>query len=285
MTAIGDKLRTLRAEGRAPDVVLIQEGFSDDTKLIAARGGYAFHAQGTTRADALKIENETAGADFLAAADWTKGESFGPLTGSGLHAFSRFPIVRTDAAAFGRHACAGYDCLAGKGVLGAHIDIPGVPGGVAVFTTHLNANKRAGVSQTRSGHAYALQLDRLKTFMAAHLDTPAPVIFGGDFNIKNQRQRQAQAAQLLADFSTVHHYCDANGADCRQGYHGDRRSGWLEPRDIQGFRNGARVRIQPVEVTALFDGGDDGAMFSDHAGYLVRYRLEWDGAPGDDECL
>lgn len=37
----------------------------------------------------------------------------------------------------------------------------------------------------------------------------------------------------------------------------------------------ARVRIEPVTIEALFDGGDEGAMYSDHAGYPVKYRLSW----------
>lgn len=288
MQDIGRGLRALRASGRGPDIVLIQEGFSDDTRLIADRGGYGFHARGTSRADALAVATQDEGryGDFLKAADWTKGETLGPVLGSGLHAFSRFPIVETDGRAFGRNACAGYDCLAGKGVLGVRVDIPGVPGGVALFTTHLNANKRSGVSQARSGTAYELQLARLKSFLEDSFAPGLPVIFGGDFNIKNQQQRRAQASALLADYATVHDYCDGNTSTCRQDYHGDRKSGWLEPRDVQGFRNGARVRIAPVEVEAVFDGGDDGAMLSDHVGYLVKYRLTWKTQASDDSsCL
>lgn len=290
MEEIGLKLQALRAEGRGPDVLLIQEGFSDDARRIAEIGGYPFHAEGSTRADALRVGDAARGEshveDLIKGADWTKGETLGPLVGSGLRAFSRFPIVETADSSFGRYACAGYDCLAGKGVLGVRVDVPGVPGGVALFTTHLNANKRSGVSQTRSGQAYELQLDRLKTFMGAHLAPETPVIFGGDFNIKNQKKRQTQAYELLADFAMVHHYCDANASSCRQDYHGERRSGWLEPRDVQGFRNGTRVRVQPVAVEALFDGGDDGAMYSDHAGYLVTYRLIWKSPPRDESfCL
>jgi hypothetical protein len=290
MEEIGRKLHALRAEGRGPDVLLIQEGFSDDARRIADIGGYPFHAEGSSRADSLRVgeaaRGQTPVEDLIAGADWTKGETLGPLIGSGLRAFSRFPIAETAGSSFGRYACAGYDCLAGKGVLGVRIDVPGVPGGVAFFTTHLNANKRSGVSQTRSGQAYELQLARLKTFMGERLPSDVPVIFGGDFNIKNQKKRQAQAYELLADFAMVHHYCDANASTCRQDYHGERRSGWLEPRDVQGFRDGARVRVEPVSVEALFDGGDDGAMYSDHAGYLVKYRLTWMAPPRDDSlCL
>lgn len=290
MTQIGAKLRALRSEGRAPDVILVQEGFSGDARLIADVGGYPFHANGPTRADSIAVGDETRGearvAELRTTANWKKAETLGPLVGSGLRAFSRYPIRETSAGSFGSHACAGYDCLAGKGALSVRIDIPGVPGGVSFLTTHLNANKRSGVSQTRSGQAYELQLERLKTFMDARLAATAPVIFGGDFNIKNQQKRREQAAALLSGFSTVHRYCDANASTCNQAYHGDQRSGWLEPRDFQGFRDGANVRVEPIEVTALFDGGDDGAMLSDHTGYLVKYRLSWTASPAfADECL
>lgn len=282
MKEIGRQLHVLRAQGRAPDVILIQEGFSDDAQFIAERGGYPYRAHGPTRADAMAAADDDRAQALRAGADWTKGETLGPVLGSGLHVFSRYPITETEGAAFGRHACAGYDCLAGKGVLAARVAIPGVPGGVVVFTTHLNANKRAGVSQARSGRAYEGQLARVRAFIDDTIAADVPVIFGGDFNIKNQAARREQAALTLASFSTVHRYCDDNAAQCRQTYHGDRRSGWLEPRDVQGFRDGARVRVQPLDVAALFDGGDDGPMLSDHVGYLVKYRLTWRAA--DEEA-
>jgi hypothetical protein len=273
--AVARQLRDLRAQGRAPDILLIQEGFSGDASLLGSLGGYPFHARGPTRQDALAVAADARDRVLSKAAQWLKGETLGPVLDGGLHAFSMFPIVKSARAAFGRHACAGYDCLASKGALAFQLEIPGMPGTVEFFTTHLNSNTASGVPQQRSGAAYELQIDRLHDFIEAQMTPEFPAIYGGDFNIKGRRNRQQYAAQRLETFSTAHRYCADNLPQCDHRYLGDRGDGWLEPRDFQGFRDGTRVQVHPVAIEAMFDSPVEGRMLSDHVGYLVKYRLVW----------
>ena len=48
-------------------------------------------------------------------------------------------------------ACAGFDCLANKGVLLARIAVPGMAQPLTVANAHLNARKAAGVSVVKNG--------------------------------------------------------------------------------------------------------------------------------------
>ncbi len=46
--------------------------------------------------------------------------------------------------------CAGFDCLANKGVMMVHVDLPGLPEGLDIVNTHMNARKAAKVPKSRS---------------------------------------------------------------------------------------------------------------------------------------
>jgi len=50
---------------------------------------------------------------------------------------------------------------------------------------------------------------------------------------------------------------------------------WVDTQDLQFFENGERVTVRPVRVDALFDGGPNGPVLSDHDGLLVEYELTW----------
>ena len=49
---IADRLRALRRSGRAPQVVLLQEAFSDDARAIGRNAGYRYVVAGPSAADA-----------------------------------------------------------------------------------------------------------------------------------------------------------------------------------------------------------------------------------------
>lgn len=276
MEAIGRHLGSLRAKGRAPHIVLIQEGFPDETALIGAFGGYRHAVEGPRREDADRPLT-VADTALAAGADWRSAETQGPLLNSGLHAFSDFPLTIAASEAFGRHACAGYDCLAAKGVLAVVARIPGIPDPVNLLTMHMNASAgTAGVPAPRAEAAHHLQLDRLAEVLD-RFDTSSPLIFAGDFNVKQNVSRQRYADERLgpAGLTAVHVRCRQLGATCEAGYPTRWGAHWLEPRDIQGFRGGATVSVRPLASEPMFVGPYTGGKMSDHVGYLVRYRLSW----------
>lgn len=275
MVKIGKHLDALRAAGNAPDIVLIQEGFTDTATDIGRWGNYRFAAHGPTRADANDTTMAAADTILAAGADWTRGESQGPVLNSGLHAFSDYPLTVRASRAFGRYVCAGFDCLAAKGVLVLGVDIPGVPEPVTVLTLHMNANGASGVPEPRALAAHRLQIDRFADVLQSAADPALPLIFGGDFNVKaaHARQNYADARLTPARLTAVHLSCKAPA--CVPGYPTRENAHWLEPRDIQGYRGGARIQVTPLSSEEMFAGPASGGQLSDHAGYLVRYRLSW----------
>jgi len=276
MARIGAHLATLRARGLVPDVVLIQEGFLPAAAIIGSAGGYAFAAVGPSRADAARAPATADDAVLAMSADWKRGEGGRPILDSGLHAFSNYPITVIARKAFGRNACAGYDCLAAKGVLAFAVAVPGVPDPVTFITLHMNANGASGAPENRALAAYRLQMDRFARVLE-NIDPLAPLIFGGDFNVKTARPRQQYADQRLgaAGLTAVHVRCAAPEAACDARYPAANTHHWLEPRDVQGYRSGQRVAIQPIASEEMFADQGSGGRLSDHIGYLARYRLSW----------
>jgi len=276
MARIGGHLAMLRARGLVPDVVLIQEGFSPAAAAIGSAGGYAFTAVGPSRADAARAPATADDAALAVDADWRRGEGGSPILDSGLYAFSNYPIEVIARRAFGQNACAGYDCLAAKGVLAFVVAVPGVPDPVTFVTLHMNANGASGAPEDRALAAYRLQMDRFARVLE-NLDPLAPLIFGGDFNVKTARPRQQYADQRLsaAGLTAVHLHCAAPNAACDARYPAADAHHWLEPRDVQGYRSGRRVHIQPIGSAEMFADQDSGGRLSDHIGYLARYRLSW----------
>ncbi len=78
---------------------------------------------GPAAADRSSLPATGADRRFAAAASWFKGERSGKLLGSGLQLLSDYPILAVRRAPFPAYACAGYDCLANKGILMALVAV------------------------------------------------------------------------------------------------------------------------------------------------------------------
>lgn len=120
---------------------------------------------------------------------WKKGELGLHMVGSGLAILSRYPILETRSKPFGRRRCAGLDCLSNKGVLYARVAIPGVPGAINLFNTHLNSQRSSRVSPRHHARAHRLQVDELSAVISVVGDQNVPTILGGDFNMKDSAIR------------------------------------------------------------------------------------------------
>ncbi|MGB3929368.1 MAG: endonuclease/exonuclease/phosphatase family protein, partial [Sphingobium sp.] len=191
LARIADRLAGLRAQGRQPHILMLQEAFIVDPAQFARRAGYAHVAAGPDAAMRTPLPATAADRAFLAGARWDRGETAGRQMGSGLVILSDYPIVKAERMAFPAFACAGFDCLANKGVLIAHLAVPGMAAPVAVVNSHLNARKAAGVAVARSFRAFDRQAGLLADFVAAKAPPGRAVIIGGDFNIGRDRQRIA----------------------------------------------------------------------------------------------
>lgn len=156
---IGDALAVLRARGLVPDVLLLQEAFIPASAEIPRRGGYPNWVNGPGPMDTGPRYSERANASFISDRSFWKGEKWGKRQPSGLLIASNFLIAEHFNFPFYEWECAGFDCLANKGVMLARLRIPGVPGLLEVVTTHYNAKKASGVPLERANAAHALQVD------------------------------------------------------------------------------------------------------------------------------
>lgn len=144
---IGEILAARRVEGTHPDVVLLQEAFDKEDRLID-RAGYAHVVKGP---------EQTFGLD------------------SGLYLLADAPVVAEDRVSF--NACAGADCFAEKGAVGVALAVDGLPRPLRILTTHLQA-------QSENDEVRIQQIDELVPYLEAFGVSSDASIFGGDFNFK-----------------------------------------------------------------------------------------------------
>lgn len=275
---IADRLAGLRAEGHQPHIVLIQEGFVADAAQFAQRAGYAHVASGPDRMMRSAFPTTANDQAYLRAARWDRGETLNKQLNSGLIILSDYPIVAVDRIAYPAFACAGFDCLANKGAMIAHLRVPGIDRPVAVVNTHLNARKAAGVSIARSLRAFDRQAGLLAGFVARHVPRDRTLLLGGDLNIGGDAHRirtffahwnraglnfvatslggsrQAKAQALLAD-----------PADRR-----DLDETVLRSKDWTFARaeDGAPMTVAAAQIAF---GGPANQRLSDHVGYAIGY--------------
>jgi endonuclease/exonuclease/phosphatase family metal-dependent hydrolase len=243
---IGRLLARRRARGEEPQVVLLQEAFSEDAEAIRKRAGYRFDA--TSGTPSVMFSNP-----------------------SGLEILSDHPIV----AQYGRSFddCAGADCLARKSVLGVTLQIPGMPVPLRVFNTHLQAHE---VNESVRKN----QIDDIDIFLRRIGFGPEPAIFGGDLNFQPRDRSYRKFLRSLSFFTETGRYC-LDVSTCRIAVGDDGRTDlndvWKTSHDRQYFYapKGSHVRIEPVGLTRNFTEPYEGQPLSDHWGYEVRYRISW----------
>lgn len=267
LRGIGRELAALRREGRQPDVVLIQEGFREEVAWLFRESGYRYWARGPERDERTRF---TGGV--LAARDLFRGEGVGKLMGGGLHVFSDAPVLDVRSAAYNN--CAGVDCLANKGAMLVRLAPQGLPTVIDVVNTHMNSRRASLAPRSRTLPAHNGQVRELQAFLRANREAGAPLLLGGDFNVRNSPTRYYFDA-LERPYAVVAEFCSQPGSGCGPAAAGATAEPWLRSQDLQAFSPGA-VRVQPVGSETLFGVDDPKRRFSDHDGYLVRYRLSWD---------
>ncbi len=275
---IGNSLADMRKSGIEPDIVLIQEGFIDEMKDLINRSGYPNFVHGPTVKEQSykKLEENGVAKNYDRKKYWFIGEGWGKLLHSGLYILSDFPVTSKKTRPF--RYCAGWDCLANKGVLAVTVYVPGLPEPIVITNTHLNARAASDVPYRRSLIAHNLQIDELKEFAKTIWNGDKAIIFGGDFNVRNKENRIAHALKTLnvdEPYMVSRHYCTqiVNTCDIRMKLKGEEP--WRHTQDLQGFAHGRRISVEPVRIQAMFDGGVFGDKISDHDAYLVQYKLSW----------
>ncbi|WP_235037883.1 MULTISPECIES: endonuclease/exonuclease/phosphatase family protein [unclassified Novosphingobium] len=270
LAEIASRLRKLRRTGRQPDVILLQEAFIPEAKEIARRAGYAHVAIGSGIDDPVAKPGDKADS-FVHEASWLHGEAVGRWIDSGLVILSDHPIVKTRRMAFPEAMCAGFDCLAAKGVLVAWIAVPGRGRPVAVADTHLNSRKASGVAIARANTAFARQASAARAFIRANVDAGTDLIFGGDFNIGKDKARIEAVRGLVSGGREATESVDC--AACSPALQADLAAIRERGKDKLYYRSGAgrAMRLRDLEVPFGTQNGAD--TLSDHMGYVARYTF------------
>lgn len=278
---IADRLRDMRRTNSQPAVVALQEAFTDTARRIGQEAGYRYIVEGPTASDRSTLPMTPTDRKFASGASWLSGETLGPVEGSGLQIMSDYPILSVRRAVFPRFACAGYDCLANKGVLLVTVKVPGQPLPVEIATAHMNSRGASGVGDNRTGYAYQRQVDALGAFFRANSNPALPLIFAGDFNIGKALSRQVamrsragnwwaapDATLAMGSLRTCMHDAPKNISDLTDAQTALRRAkDWQFPVSAPG------LSLVPVHASVPFGTEADGTMLSDHIGYSVRYSF------------
>lgn len=238
--------RLLGRKQAGPEIVALQEAFSERTKELLDAANFPYLAAGPTASSFLGVS-------------------------SGIYILSRYPILEQAARAFGGELCLSWDCLSNKGVQFARIAVPGLPRPLDLFNTHL----QSGYADTPTRRR---QVEILLEFFRQHHQPDNPVIFAGDFNF-----RPGLAQPSFFDFakgSGLLHagkFCLERG--CANGNDEGWRGIWNRTVDHQFFSARGGVRITPLLVERSYGEDVDGLKLSDHPAHEVRYELRWDGSP------
>ena len=273
---IGQRLATFRSAGEGPDIIVFQEVFSNAASRAVQASGYRSVTSGP-RAGSRQAPN-TEGA-LPGSRSILKGEIRPNFLSSGLAIATDYQMLNAAYRPFARGSCAGFDCLSNKGVVFARLAIPGIPGTVDIFNTHMNAQRASGVPVERHAPAHARQTAELAQFANEYGTDNTPIITAGDFNMRNSDVR-FYTFTYKVPLENVHRYCSENpeACDIRQEWPHDDQ--WRRVQNLQLFSSSDVVKVRPIRVEGMFDGGPSGPVLSDHNGFRVVYEFSWPIAAG-----
>jgi endonuclease/exonuclease/phosphatase family metal-dependent hydrolase len=268
---IGERLAAFRSAGEGPDIVLFQEVFSNSASRAVQATGYRSVTSGPS---ARSRQAPNTQGSLPGNRQILRGEIRPNFLSSGLAIATDYPMVSTAYVPFARGSCAGFDCLSNKGVLFAELAIPGIPGTVDVFTTHMNAQGATGVSVERHAPAHARQTAELAEFVQTKGQLSNAMVVAGDFNMRNSDVRFYTFSRKVP-LENVHRYCSENPTACdvRQEWPHDDQ--WRRVQNLHLFTSGDTVKVRPIRVEGMFDGGPSGPVLSDHNGFRVVYEFSW----------
>jgi endonuclease/exonuclease/phosphatase family metal-dependent hydrolase len=274
---IGQRLAWMRQRGAQPSVVVVQEAFTSRAARIGRLGGYAYSAVGPASDERDTVAAAPAERLLAASASSLDGETEGKWEGSGLRLFSDFPILSVKRMAFPGGDCAGFDCLANKGVMLVTLDIPG-KGPVQIATTHLNSRAASGVPDARSIIAYRRQVVLLGAFLRRNVDPERPLILAGDFNVGDAPGRRAAITAEVEGLKTALAGSAGEGlrsciAARRVDRLGDAAYIVRRSRDFEFFYSGRTAALSAEQASIPFGREPDGSALSDHFGFVVNYRI------------
>lgn len=276
--AMASRLRDMRRHGTQPHIIVLQEAFTPEARRIGMRSGYRYVANGPAVGDRAAFRETARDREFATQARFMSGERSGKILSSGLQILSDYPILAVRTQPFPDFACAGFDCLANKGVLMALVAVPGSSTPVVVSTAHFNSRHSSHVADTRSNYAYRRQWASASQFLARSDWHQYPMVFAGDFNVGKSMPRRATLTAMAANLWKIGrtgHVRDAlrSCASSACAFPAAAEEALTRAKDWQLFVSTAAATLVAESVEVPFGRAADGTMLSDHIGYATTYRL------------
>ncbi|MGH6616559.1 endonuclease/exonuclease/phosphatase family protein [Sphingomonas sp.] len=278
LAEIGRRLHEMRRRGTGPQVVVLQEAFTDEARAIGLSAGYRHIVSGPAAGEASDAAMTEADRRFAGDARWWLGETFGSFVSSGLQVLSDHPVIRVRRLVYPRFACAGSDCLANKGALLVTLRLP--DGSlVDVLTTHLNSRHSSGAPDARSLQAYRRQAEFLSAFINQWHDPAVPLVAAGDYNVGTAPARGQALIAQVAGWRGAAKFRDA----LRQVAGRQTERGTPIPASVSAvmhhnadwtlFAPGTNAPLCPVAIRIPFGPDAKGRALSDHIGFTAVFRL------------
>ena len=272
LRAIGVRLAAMRTLGTEPHLVLLQEAFTGAAKAIGREAGYPYVVAGPSRAERSQMGADASQQRFARAGNWMKGERDGTLEDSGLLILSDYPVLEVRRTPYSRFACAGFDCLANKGILLIRVSVPGLSEPLTVIDTHLNSRGASGVRRSRADAAFAWQAAQLRDFVAANVPTSAPCVLAGDLNVGKVGVRQAIIGKTNPALQGAEDALrSALAGNAGMQGNSDAEAIVDKEKDWMFFRSSKGTQLQLEELAVPFGHDVNGRTLSDHLGYVSYF--------------
>lgn len=264
---IGHDLARRLKEGTAPDIVLLQEAFTKNSKKLVKYAGYPYVAKGPGR---RKDEGSAKQANGkITLKNESRGTKSKAYVGSGLYVLSRYPIVDKKYELFG-HYCTGGDCMANKAIILVRVQLPGMKAPIDIVTSHMDANSKKKSTPKRRLRAHRKQTLIIKGFLDRFNGTRT-AIFAGDLNVKND----ARYDNFVSTLGVINagRLCIETPAGCRTGRNATAKSLWRSTNDQHFIIEGKDFRVVPVFMERNYDEMFGGKNLSDHLGFEAVYEV------------
>ncbi|WP_390587444.1 endonuclease/exonuclease/phosphatase family protein [Erythrobacter sp. MTPC3] len=268
---IASGLHELCGTAERPHVVVLQEAFGEAADDFIRQAGYRHVLRGPNVDDAEFSSFVDWDEQFFDNASAALGEGLGRYLNSGLVILSDRPIELVAKGIFPQEACAGYDCLASKGIVLARVSLGEDLPAFVIGNIHMNAKNSSGASPERQIEAYRRQVDLATEFVSNSRDPQLPFVFAGDFNMGTVEARRDHL------FASGLHVRDENDGLRVLASQGQRPVGTEEVirhgADYQFYFSSPQWSLEPLTTSIPFGRANANKELSDHIGFMVTYRL------------
>jgi len=264
-------LEKLCGSAERPDIVVLQEAFGESADDLIKRSGYRYVVRGPSDDEAELASLDVWDEQFAENTSTLLGEGLDRFLDSGLVILSDRPIELVASGVFPQDACAGFDCLAAKGVVIAEVSLgEGFPA-ILIGNTHMNAKNSSGAPLERQLEAYSRQVDVTSEFVRQNRDDRLPFVFAGDFNMGSVEERRDYLFASSLDVG------DENDGLRVLASQGQRSPGIDEVirhgADYQFYFSSSDWTLEATRTSIPFGAANARKGLSDHVGFVVTYRL------------